>query len=534
MKKTLYDILPNCAGRKRPDTLMMGIQIFLGIHEYCTILNLRNINMHSFILGDITSGEPLCIEDMRFETKIVDLRYLSNEYLKTGEWVYQRDAVFLASALLYHLITGQVPWGIDEDVNKLTPKKRIKAMLKEREEKLLDMSIVPPCFTSVIEYGMICHDEDKQFIFLMKKYFDAIYEALHNPNMKEWMNNNVHKGMLEELNNMLRDEVFKEEKVAVTLDSDDIEEAPDSTSVPDEQSAYETQKTLYARTGVVGTFEFKQGNVENGLNEVAGMENLKESLKKEVIFPLTHPEIAKRYKVHITNGMLLYGPPGCGKSFFAEKFANSAGMSYAMIKASEISSSYIHGNQLLIQQLFDQAKLHAPCVLCLDEIDAMCPQRRDEDLKIAAETNAFLSELNNIGESRVFVIGTTNKPHLIDSAVLRTGRFDKKVYIPFPDTEARKAIFEIELKGRPVDKDIDCVELAKRSENFTASDISAVVNTASLEAALHEELISQTLLLSHIAKTPPSLSEETKHEYELIKKKMETRNSYKHNRIGFC
>lgn len=534
MKKKLYDILPRCAGRKRPDTLMMGIQIFLEIYEYYTIINMRNINMHSFILGDITPGEPLHIDEMRFETKIVDLRYLSNEYLKTGEWVNQRDSIFLASALLYHLITGQVPWGINEDVNKLTPKKRIKAMLKEREEKSLDMSIVPPCFTSVIEYGMTCRDEDKQFVILMKKYFDAIYEALHNPNMKEWMNNDVHKGMLEELNNVLRDAVFKEETGAEIIDSEAIEDAPNSTSVPNEQSAYETQKTLYARTGVLGTFDFKQGNVDNGLNKVAGMEALKENLKKEVIFPLTHPEIAKRYKVHIANGLILYGPPGCGKSFFAEKFANSAGMSYCIIKASEISSSYIHGNQLLIQQLFDQAKNHAPSLIVLDEIDAMCPQRRDEDMKIASETNAFLSELNNLGESRVFVIGTTNKPHLIDSAVLRTGRFDKKVYIPFPDIEARKAIFEIELKGRPLDKDIDCDELAKKSENFTASDISAAVNTASLEAALHEELISQTLLLSHIAKTPPSLSEETKREYELIRKKMETRNTFKHNHIGFC
>lgn len=534
MITTLYDILPRCAGRKRPDTLMLGIQILCSMHEYCAVINMRNINMHSFILKDTVSGEPLSIEEMRFGTKIVDLRYLSNEYLRTGEWVCERDSIFLAAALLYHLITGQVPWNIGEDVNKLTPKKRIKTMLKEREEKSLDMSVVPPCFSEVIEYGLICRDEDKQFIFLMKKYFDAIYEALHNHKMKEWMNNDVHKGMLEELNNELRDVVFKEEDGMELVVHDDINETPDLTCDSDNQSAYETQKTLYARTGVIGNFEFKQGDVKNGLNKVAGMETLKENLKKEVIFPFTHPEVARKYRIHATNGMLLYGPLGCGKTFFAEHFANEGAMSYCKIKASEICSSYIHGNQLLIQQLFDQAKQHTPCVVVLDEIDAMCPKRLDYDIKLAAETNTFLSELNNLADNQVFVIGTTNRPDIIDQAVLRTGRFDKKIYIPFPDTEARKAIFEIELKGRPLEEDIDCEELAKKSENFTASDISAVVNTASLESAIQEKLIGQSVLLSHIAKTPPSLSEEIKREYELLNKKMETRNSYNHRRVGFC
>ncbi len=174
-----------------------------------------------------------------------------------------------------------------------------------------------------------------------------------------------------------------------------------------------------------------------GFAAVAGMRELKAYLTTSVINLLRHTERARRYRIHIPNGMLLYGPPGCGKSFFAEKFAEEVGYSSIYVKASDLASIYVHGSQSKIRELFDEARKKAPTVICFDEFDALAPSRNNSlSAHQYGEVNEFLSQLNNCGQDGIFVIASTNKPDLIDPAVMRRGRIDRVVYLPAPDEEA--------------------------------------------------------------------------------------------------
>ena len=194
--------------------------------------------------------------------------------------------------------------------------------------------------------------------------------------------------------------------------------------------------------------EVKKGK-GNGFKDIAGMEDMKEMLSKRVIFILRDKELAQRYRLTPPNGMLLYGPPGCGKSFFAEKFAEETGFNFMLVKASDLGSVYIHGTQGKIAELFKKAEKNAPTVLCFDEFDAFVPDRsNDLGNHHSGEVNEFLSQLNNCSQRGIFVIATSNRPDKIDPAVLRTGRIDKMVYVPLPDQVARREMLKIHLKGR--------------------------------------------------------------------------------------
>ena len=547
--KTLDDILPQIAGHKCTDNLILGMSILDSAYHYqLSNDNCKNLSPQSFIMED----DALVVDEIIIDsTKEVDDRYYSDCYIKTGEWSEEQDTVFTVTAILYYLLSGHLPWNIGDNIKQESEVKQKHVVFNARKTQKLNMHIVPSFARPVIEYGITyLHSETKlnELLFL---YCSYLQDEIRSSNMVEWLPEIDDRFRLDDICKTALDFItdYSQEENNNNQNSDNMQtynsESPsmnvssnqyftnENQSNADTSFSFEEQKALYSRCGVLETFQFKQGDGTNGLNKVAGMEDLKESMRNEVLFPLLHPEIARKYRIHATNGMLLYGPPGCGKTFFAEHFANEGAMSYCMIKASEISSSYVHGTQLLIQQLFDQAKHHAPCVVCLDEIDAMCPQRKDYDIKIAAETNTFLSELNNLANSGIFVIGITNRPDIVDSAVLRTGRFDKKVYVPAPDTKAREAIFDIELRDRPLASDVDCQELGQKAENFIASDISAVVNSAALEAARKDELISQSLLLKHIANTQPSLTDESRKEYERIHDKMDNNQSKNRTRIGF-
>lgn len=549
--KTLDDILPQVAGQKCANNLILGMSILNNTYLYSSFnKSCKNLSPQSFIMEDA----PFVVDEIKIDkTQKLDYRYYSDHYIKTGRWSEEQDTVFTVTTILYYLFAGHLPWHIDDNIKNESRTKQRHAVFNARQnEKLNYTNQLPSFIQPVIECGITNLHSKTKLNDLLILYCSYLQDEIRSSGMAEWMPelddrfklDDVCKTILESLTDCCQDEednknqnsgnrqTYNNGNPAMNISSNQYNTNENQANTNTDFS-FEEQKSLYSRCGVLETFQFKHGDGTNGLNKVAGMENLKESMRNEVLFPLLHPEISQRYKLHMTNGMLLYGPPGCGKTFFAEHFANEGAMSYCLIKASEISSSYIHGTQLLVQQLFDQAKRNSPCVLCFDEIDAMCPTRRDYDIKVAAETNTFLSELNNLADSGIFVIGTTNRPDIIDSAVLRTGRFDKKVYVPAPDAKAREAIFDIELRDRPLTSDVNCQELGQKAENFTASDISAVVNYAAMEAARKEELISQAVLLRHIANTSPSLSEEIRHEYELLHNKMETRNSHKHNRIGF-
>lgn len=272
-----------------------------------------------------------------------------------------------------------------------------------------------------------------------------------------------------------------------------------------------------------------------GFSAVAGMDDLKQQLRADVIDILANKEEAKKYGLTIPNGMLLYGPPGCGKTFISERFAEEAAYNYKYIKSSDLASTYLHGSQEKIAELFNDARKNAPTILCIDEFDALVPKRDFiNNTSQSAEVNEFLSQLNNCGNDGVFVIATTNRPDKIDSAVLRSGRIDFKIFVPIPDFEARKALFRIILKDRPVDESIDYDKLAKITEGYLASDISAIIQMAARDAFRAKSEISGKLLIKAAKSTSASLSKSQIKEYDKIRQEFEKRNEDNdRKRVGF-
>lgn len=288
--------------------------------------------------------------------------------------------------------------------------------------------------------------------------------------------------------------------------ADDMLDALENEYCPPVESAHvRTEHAHIDEKAKNSSFEIgkKEGN---GFADVAGMDDIKAMLQQRVLFLLKNPDKAKKYKLTPPNGMLLYGPPGCGKTFFAEKFAEEASLNYIFIKASDVGSTYIHGSQGKIAQLFSEAESKAPSVICFDEFDAMVPKRSSSETSslMNPEVNEFLSQMNNCSQRGIFVIGTTNQIDLIDPAVLRTGRMDLHVEISPPDKATRKKMFDLYLKDRScigVNTDV----LADKTDNYSASDIAFVVNDAALVAAFKDSPIDQYMLEETINKKPSSL-----------------------------
>ena len=272
-----------------------------------------------------------------------------------------------------------------------------------------------------------------------------------------------------------------------------------------------------------------------GFAAIAGMDDVKALLTDEVLFVLENPEKARKYRLKVPNGMLFFGPPGCGKTYFAENLAYQSRLSFMMVKASDIGSTFVHGTQGKIRELFDRAKATAPTILCFDELDGMVPDRSKVTSEaIAGEVNEFLTQLNNCSERGIFVIGTTNRPNMIDPAIMRSGRMDHLVYIPMPDKEARKELFRIHLDDRPQDNDIDLDALAAMTDGYVASDIELIVNKTALVSAKDDAPISQSLLEDRIRITRRSVSESERTEYEAMRQEMlSAPRAGERRRIGF-
>ena len=272
----------------------------------------------------------------------------------------------------------------------------------------------------------------------------------------------------------------------------------------------------------------------SGFEAIAGMSDLKKMLNDRVLFLLKDRAKVEKYKLDPPNGMLLYGPPGCGKTFFAEKFAEECGYYFMMVKMSDIGSTLVHGTEENIAKLFAEAEKNAPTILCFDEFDAFVPARTTyEGRNQAGEVNEFLTHLNNCGKKGVFVIATSNRPDMIDPAVLRTGRIDKQIFVPLPDEEARMEMFNLYLNGRPCDN-IDTKALAVITDSYIASDISYICNETAMIAALNDKQITQELLETTIRSIRPSIRPDVIKMYDDIRDKMEgieRKNTYK--KIGF-
>lgn len=264
------------------------------------------------------------------------------------------------------------------------------------------------------------------------------------------------------------------------------------------------------------------------------MEELKRQLREEVIEPLHNPEEYRRYGVTIPNGMLLYGPPGCGKTFFAKHFAEEVGFNFLCITPATLKSRYVNATQENIAQMFKEAEEKAPTVIFIDEMNELVPDRQSDVHEMSrSAVNEMLAQMDRTGEKGVFIIGATNYPDMIDPAILRAGRLDKKFYVGAPDKEARAALFRLYLSKRPYDFGLDYDKLAELTEYYVSADIQLIVNEASRNALHRHSRITMELLTEAIRNTLPSLSREMLSKYESIKVKMEGSDTPARRRVGF-
>ncbi|CAM0955284.1 unnamed protein product [Alopecurus aequalis] len=217
--------------------------------------------------------------------------------------------------------------------------------------------------------------------------------------------------------------------------------------------------------------------------DIGGLETVKRELQETVQYPVEHPEKFEKFGMSPSKGVLFYGPPGCGKTLLAKAIANECQANFISIKGLELLTMWFGESEANVREIFDKARGSAPCVLFFDELDSIAMQRGNSvgDAGGAADRvlNQLLTEMDGMNAKKtVFIIGATNRPDIIDPALLRPGRLDQLIYIPLPDVESRLQIFRACLRKSPVAKDVDLNALAKYTQGFSGADITEICQRA--------------------------------------------------------
>jgi len=216
-------------------------------------------------------------------------------------------------------------------------------------------------------------------------------------------------------------------------------------------------------------------------DEIGGLSEAKQALKESVEWPLKYADVFYHMDANPPKGILLYGPPGTGKTMLAKAVATESEANFISVKGPEFLSKWVGESEKAVRETFRKARQAAPCIIFFDEIDAITPTRGTSSDSHVTERviSQILTELDGLEELRdVTVIAATNRPDIIDPALLRPGRFDRRIYVKLPDREARKEIFRIHTRKKPLAKDVDLDKLAGKTEGYTGSDIAAVCNEA--------------------------------------------------------
>lgn len=381
--------------------------------------------------------------------------------LLNGVFIPQSD-LFSVGALLHHLLFGVAPWYNENILNQ--PISKAKGLIEKAREKKLNFDFA---------------DEDE---------------------IDDQLKYTLTKALSIDIENRFQtaEDFSKALKRELMLDRQEFEK---TFSKPVEKK------------------EKKKGS---GFDQIAGMSALKEILYTDVIRALSEKELYASYGITIPNGMLLYGPPGCGKTFIAQKFADEIGYNFIMIKPSDLKSKWVNATEENIGKLFKEAEANQPTIIFIDELDAIVPSREgDLHQGTASAVNEVLAQMTNCGERGIFVIGATNRPEKIDAAILRAGRLDKTVYLSPPDKAAREEMFKLYLKVRPVDLSVDYEILSLMTENYVSSDIKFLIDEASRQALKTKSRITMQILQAVIKDNKPSVTLKEINKYVALKKKWE-------------
>ncbi|MEM1695514.1 MAG: CDC48 family AAA ATPase [Desulfurococcaceae archaeon] len=261
--------------------------------------------------------------------------------------------------------------------------------------------------------------------------------------------------------------------------------------------------------------------------DIGGLDDIKQELRESIEWPMKYPHVFEKMGIEPPKGILLFGPPGTGKTLLAKAVATESGANFIAIRGPEVLSKWVGESEKAIRQIFRRARTVAPSIIFFDEIDSIAAVRgSDPSGVIDRIVNQLLTELDGIQPlRRVVVIAATNRPDLLDPALLRPGRFDKLIYVPPPDYKARVEIFKVHTRKLPLGEDVNIEDLAKRTEGYTGADIAAVCKEAAMIAlreafakagSLHVVKVEARHFNEALNKIPPSLSKADVEMYERI------------------
>ena len=452
----------------------------------CVLGGLAFIHSCALIHNDIRPSNIMLqeLEDGMLMPTIIDLGHISymvkgrptfaDEDLmpyfrapETFRGVYTvKSDIFSTGALLYFLIFGKSPWE-DMDLRELDgDKQKIADAVKKARKQVLvletDEVKLPDYMKAILLKALAKKPEDR--FASAGEFAQALFEQV-----------------MPEL----------------------------AKKIEEEQTNGNPQGEPQGQDNSTPVITIKKGS-GSGFDNVTGRNELKEQLRKEVLFALQNPEKAKAYRLPSINGVLLYGPPGCGKSLVLSSFAEELGYNYTIIKGPEMGHIYQEGVLDNLQRVFDAAEIKAPFVICIDELEFLAPNPNAEgEENVTPQISALYGMMNHCSEKGILVVATTNRPDLIDQSIMRIGCFDRVFFVPQPDFEARKDIFMAHLKDRPCE-DIDFDELARMSDDFNAGDIAEAVNEAAMTAAYNDVPISQKILVDVLKYKNPTYSTKTR------------------------
>ncbi|AET33594.1 CDC48 family AAA ATPase [Pyrobaculum ferrireducens] len=254
--------------------------------------------------------------------------------------------------------------------------------------------------------------------------------------------------------------------------------------------------------------------------DIGGLENVKQELREAVEWPLKYPDRFKKFGLRPPKGLLLFGPPGTGKTLLAKAVATESGANFIAVRGPEIFSKWVGESEKMVREIFRKARMAAPCVVFIDEIDALATARGIGGDSLVSErvVAQLLAEMDGIKAlENVVVIAATNRPDLVDPALLRPGRFDRIIYVPPPDFKARLEILLIHTRATPLAKDVDLEELARRTEGYSGADLELLVREATF-LALREDINAKEVSMRHfeeaLKKVRPSVTQDMLKFYE--------------------